>query len=67
MDKADKLNVTGFVKNSSDGTVVGEAQGDEGALDKFVQHLNMGPQPAEVHKVEQKEIATKDGEKGFTQ
>ena len=48
-----------------DGTVVGEAQGDESALNKFVQHLNMGPRHADVKKVDQKDIATKDGENGF--
>jgi acylphosphatase len=39
--------------------VTGEAQGDQGSLDKFVQHLNMGPSAAEVNKVDQKEMATK--------
>lgn len=67
MSQADKLNVTGFVKNADDGSVVGEAQGDQSALDKFVQHLNMGPRAAEVHKVDHKDIATKEGESSFNQ
>ena len=67
MDKADNLKLTGFVKNSSDGTVIGEAQGSQEAIDKFVQELNKGPGPAKVHKVEQKEIDTKDGESSFGQ
>ena len=67
MDKAKTLSVTGFVKNADDGSVTGEAQGDQSALDKFVQHLNMGPSAADVNKVEQKEIATKEGESGFNQ
>ena len=67
MDKASKLNVTGYVKNADDGTVIGEAQGEQSSLDKFVQHLNMGPGPAKVNKVDQKEIATKEGESGFNQ
>nr|POE93358.1 alternative oxidase, mitochondrial [Quercus suber] len=46
-------------------SVVGEAQGDQSSLDKFVQHLNSGPQAAEVTGVEQKDINTKSGEKGF--
>ena len=83
MDQAKSLGVTGFVKNSSDGTVcvtgilcgnsadnaqvTGEAQGDQSSLDKFVQHLNMGPSAAKVSKVDQKEISPKEGESGFSQ
>jgi len=47
------------------GQVVGEAQGDASALDKFMQHLQTGPDAANVSKVDQKEIGTKEGEKGF--
>lgn len=47
--------------------VIGEAQGSQSALDKFVQHINMGPSMAEVSKVEQKDIATKNDETKFTQ
>jgi acylphosphatase len=61
------LNVTGWVQNNSDGSVTGEAQGDQSALDKFVQHLNMGPRAAEVNKVDQKTIDVKEGESGFSQ
>lgn len=43
------------------------SQGDQSSLDKFVQHLNMGPKAADVNKVEQKEISTKEGEKEFSQ
>ena len=53
------------MKNAADGSVIGEAQGDESALDKFVQHLNMGPKHAQVKNVEQKEIETKSGESRF--
>ncbi|KAK3724488.1 hypothetical protein LTR37_001112 [Vermiconidia calcicola] len=67
VDKAKSLNLTGFVKNADDGSVTGEAQGDQGSLDKFVQHLNKGPGPADVNQVEQKEIGTKEGESGFSQ
>ncbi|KAF2227765.1 Acylphosphatase-like domain-containing protein [Elsinoe ampelina] len=64
---ASQAGVTGFVKNASDGTVIGEAQGSDSALNKFVQHLNMGPSAAKVDKVDVKDIATKDGESGFDQ
>lgn len=64
--QADKLNITGFVQNESDGTVRGEAQGDQSSLDKFKQHLGMGPGPAKVSNVEINDMAPKEGEKGFT-
>ncbi|GAB7360494.1 hypothetical protein MBLNU230_g8445t1 [Neophaeotheca triangularis] len=64
-DKAKSCGVTGFVKNASDGSVTGEAQGDDSGLQKFVQFLNSGPSAAEVRKVEQKEIEIKSGESGF--
>lgn len=66
-EQADKLNVTGFVKNNSDGTVSGEAQGDQSSLDKFKQHLGNGPSQAMVTNVEINDVATKEGEKGFNQ
>lgn len=66
-DQANKLNITGFVKNDSDGAVSGEAQGDTSSLDKFQQHLGMGPGPAKVTNVEINDITAKDGEKGFNQ
>lgn len=59
--------MTGFVKNASDGSVVGEAQGDQGSLDKFVKHLQSGPSAAEVNKVDQKEIGTDKNEVEFKQ
>lgn len=66
-EQADKLNITGFVKNNSDGTVSGEAQGDQSSLDKFKQHLGVGPSQAKVSNVEINDISAKEGEKGFNQ
>lgn len=51
--------------NASDGTVEGEAQGDTSALDKFLQHLKIGPSAAKVIKVDHREIDAKTGDKGF--
>jgi len=67
VDKAKSLNITGSVQNASDGSVTGEAQGTSSSIDKFVQHLNMGPSAADVNKVEQKDISTKEGETRFSQ
>lgn len=47
--------------------VTGEAQGEKASLSQLMQHLNKGPSAARVSNVEQSDIATKDGEKGFSQ
>jgi acylphosphatase len=47
--------------------VTGEAQGDQSSLDKFIQHLRIGPSAAKVSGVEQKEVSVKEGESGFSQ
>ena len=63
--QAKSIGLTGFVTNKSDGTVQGEAQGSEDALNQFVQHLNKGPSAASVKSVDKSDIATKSGESGF--
>ncbi|KAH7350303.1 Acylphosphatase-like domain-containing protein [Pyrenochaeta sp. MPI-SDFR-AT-0127] len=63
--QAKSIGVTGWVTNASDGTVQGEAQGSEDAIEKFVQHLHTGPSAASVSGVEQSDISTKSGESGF--
>ncbi|KAK5684219.1 inducible alternative oxidase 2 [Elasticomyces elasticus] len=65
VDKAKSLGVTGYAQNESNGTVKGEAQGDDSSIDKFLQHLKTGPRAADVNKVEHKDINTKTGESGF--
>ncbi|KAL1586165.1 hypothetical protein WHR41_04852 [Cladosporium halotolerans] len=67
VEKAQGLNLTGYVKNASDGSVSGEAQGDQSSLSQFVQHLNSGPPAAKVSKVDQNDVAAKEGESGFSQ
>ena len=47
--------------------VTGEAQGDQSALSQFVQHLNKGPSAARVSSVDHNDVATKGGEKGFSE
>ncbi|KAF2001458.1 Acylphosphatase [Amniculicola lignicola CBS 123094] len=63
--QAQKIGVTGFVKNLSDGSVQGEAQGSEDALKEFVSHLHKGPPAASVSDVEHSEMSSKAGESGF--
>lgn len=63
--KAKSLNVTGFVMNTSDNKVTGEAQGSEDSIKSFLKDLNNGPRAAQVVKVEKEEIRTKEGESSF--
>ncbi|KAI5224702.1 hypothetical protein E4T41_05567, partial [Aureobasidium subglaciale] len=65
--QAKSLGISGHVKNVSDGSVTGEAQGDSSALNKFQQHLNRGPPAASVTKLDVNDIKTKEGESDFTQ
>ncbi|MBT3412762.1 MAG: acylphosphatase [Candidatus Jacksonbacteria bacterium] len=51
-EKADELGVVGYVKNESDGTVSIEAEGEESALQQFIEWCNQGPLHANVENVE---------------
>jgi acylphosphatase len=49
---ADQLGVKGFVKNEPDGDVSIAAEGDDIALEMFLEWCHEGPQGAEVTSVE---------------
>lgn len=49
---ASSLDLSGFVKNMSDGSVCIQAQGEEDKLLKFIQWCHKGPQWAKVENVE---------------
>jgi acylphosphatase len=49
------------------GQVIGEAQGSESSIEKFVQHIHMGPSAAKVSKVETEDMTKVDGEAIFKQ
>ncbi len=51
-DMARELNLAGWVRNRSDGTVEALAQGDEAALKRFIERLYMGPPLARVTSVD---------------
>ncbi|KAF1931725.1 Acylphosphatase [Didymella exigua CBS 183.55] len=63
--QARSIGITGFVRNTSDGTVQGEAQGSADQLKDFVQHLNTGPPAASVSGVMHNDISPKSGESSF--
>ena len=54
--EADKLGITGWVRNNSDGTVEGVAVGEQVLLDEFITWCNKGPLLAHV-----KSVVTKEG------
>jgi len=48
---AEKLNITGFARNESDGSVYLEAEGEKENLEKFLEWCHRGPLFARVDKV----------------
>lgn len=62
-EEAQRLGVTGFVRNEPDGTVYIEAEGREEQLREFITWVNRGTDRAHVARVEPEE-----GEmKGYTE
>ncbi|MCJ1254250.1 hypothetical protein MMC24_002064 [Lignoscripta atroalba] len=66
-NKASSYNLTGWVSNTSNGKVEGEAQGDDESIQKLLKDLNHGPSAAHVVKLEKSDQETKDGENSFEQ
>jgi acylphosphatase len=52
---AHKYNLTGFVRNESDGSVFACAEGEEENLHKFIEWCNTGPRLADVTEVHAEE------------
>lgn len=57
---ADKLDLTGFVRNEPDGSVYIEVEGGEELLGKFVSWCENGPEFAKVKRIETNEEDLKD-------
>jgi acylphosphatase len=53
------------VKNTPNGKVEGEAQGEDDGIQKLLTDLNQGPRHAHVVKLEKEEMSVVDGESGF--
>ena len=51
-ERAEQLNVTGWVRNCADGTVEAVAQGDAFAVGRLIEWAQHGPPAAQVDKVE---------------
>jgi len=48
---ADRLGLSGFVRNEPDGSVYAEAEGEEALLKEFAEWCRQGPESAEVQEV----------------
>ena len=57
---AEALEVLGFARNESDGSVYIEAEGEEENLNQFIRWCHRGPDRAEVTKVDAEESALKN-------
>lgn len=62
---AHRLHLSGWVRNAYDGSVEGEAQGDEVACSSFFEKLRKGPSFAHVEQCIIDECALRDNERDF--
>jgi acylphosphatase len=62
---ARRLNLSGYVRNQSDGTVKVVAQGQEQALREFLAHLKEGPSAAVVKWVDARWLSASATFSGF--
>jgi acylphosphatase len=60
--KAHQFDLTGYVKNLPDGSVLAEVEGKEDDINKFIEWCNVGPRLAVVSEVE----AVEGEVKGYT-
>jgi acylphosphatase len=63
--EADRLGVSGWIRNRADGTVEAHLEGTESAVDTLIAWLDDGPSAAVVDEVEVI-VATVTGVGGFT-
>ncbi|KAK5655017.1 hypothetical protein OQA88_6776 [Cercophora sp. LCS_1] len=63
--RAAEYGLTGWVRNTPNNKVEGEAQGDVEVLKSFLKDVDDGPRHAHVVKLEKEEREVVDGEEGF--
>jgi acylphosphatase len=62
--EAQRLGVSGWIKNRSDGAVEAEIEGESAAVDAMLSWLDEGPPGAEVSSMSTADLAP-TGERGF--
>jgi acylphosphatase len=63
-ETAERLGVVGWVRNLPDGSVEGEAEGGETAVNEFMQLLKKSHPYARVERIEEKRVKIR-GEENF--
>jgi acylphosphatase len=66
LDSAQELGLSGYVRNEKDGSVTVFVQGDDAAVEKFIEKLKTPPQPAHVKSLEVKDARPRPALKHFT-
>jgi acylphosphatase len=66
LDSAQELGLSGYVRNEKDGSVTVFVQGDDEAVEKFIEKLKTPPQPAHVKSLEVKDARPRPALKYFT-
>lgn len=64
--EASRLGLTGWVRNSDDGSVEAVAEGEQAALEEFIRWCHRGPQAARVTDVERTESEPTGEFRAFT-
>ena len=67
VETARDLGLTGWVRNRSDGTVEAVVQGDQTAVERFIERAKEGPRSAHVVGIEVNDAAVEDGLASFRQ
>lgn len=65
VQQAERLRLTGWVRNDDDGSVRLEVQGPAVAVDELVRWLHEGPPHARVDGVREDAVDVRDGDAGF--
>ncbi|CAN5242193.1 acylphosphatase [soil metagenome] len=65
-EEAERLGLSGWVRNTPDGRVELEAQGPAGSVDQLVDFCTQGPSAADVDDVDTQDAELQHGESGFS-
>lgn len=65
VQEAERLGLSGWVRNQRDGTVHLEVEGDEDAVASLVEWLHDGPPAARVTRVEVRDLEPTGADAGF--
>jgi acylphosphatase len=63
--RAQRLGLSGWVRNLPDGRLGAEFQGSPEAVEEMLAFCRRGPQAAEVNDVEVNDVAVREGDMGF--